>query len=482
VFTLAPTIYNLDSAEFTTAAATGGIVRATGYPLYLMLGRVWSWIPIGDVGYRMNLFSAFNGALTIALAERILRRLNVGPWATWGALGLLATAPMFWALSLVAEVYTLHTALMAAMILLLLRWSEAPTPHRLGLVALVTGLSGGNHAATTLLVPGLAWYVLTTVRQQSVPLRAWLPAIALGLAGLGVYLYLPLRYSTMPPFNYAGHYDGSGSFVPVNLQTPAGLWWLISGQTFSSSIWAYSGTELIHQVYQYIVQLWRTFFAIGIGPGLLGMALLLRRDRRVGGMLLLIFIANAGFYIDYSVADKDTMFLPTYLVWAIWAGTGYQSLLDWIHQNAPSASQPWGTGLWGTKLMYGVIAGITLIALVWNWPLADLSDDWSTRTQTQELLDQLEPNALFLGWWDTVPAIQYLQLVERQRPDVQAINRFLIASDDMLQLIKDQVNERPVYVDAPNEGILKIVEAESNGPVYRLEPKNAKQKTRTTGW
>ena len=41
--TLAPTIYNLDSAELTTAAATNGIVRATGYPLYLVLGKIWSW-------------------------------------------------------------------------------------------------------------------------------------------------------------------------------------------------------------------------------------------------------------------------------------------------------------------------------------------------------------------------------------------------------------------------------------------------------
>src|SRR5690242_11534123 len=72
LLTLAPTIYNLDSAELTTAAATGGITRATGYPLYLLLGRLWSHIPIGDIGYRMNMFSAINGALTVALAERIL--------------------------------------------------------------------------------------------------------------------------------------------------------------------------------------------------------------------------------------------------------------------------------------------------------------------------------------------------------------------------------------------------------------------------
>ena len=58
--TLAPTIYNLDSAEFTTAVTTNGIIRATGYPLYLLLGKVWSWLPLSsDMGYRLNFFSAF---------------------------------------------------------------------------------------------------------------------------------------------------------------------------------------------------------------------------------------------------------------------------------------------------------------------------------------------------------------------------------------------------------------------------------------
>jgi hypothetical protein len=51
----------------------------------------------------MNLFSAFTGALTITLGERILRRWWVGPWATFETLGLLARALYFWALSLIAS-------------------------------------------------------------------------------------------------------------------------------------------------------------------------------------------------------------------------------------------------------------------------------------------------------------------------------------------------------------------------------------------
>lgn len=225
LLTLAPTVYNLDSAELTTAAATDGLVRATGYPLYLLLGWLWSWLPVGDAGYRLNLFSAFNGALTVALASLILRRLGVGRWPAIGALGLLASAPFFWALSVIAEVYTLHTALTAGLILLLLRWAGRPTPVRLALVALLAGLSLGNHIATVLLLPGCVWYVLTVNPRQALALRALGPALLAFGMGLSIYLYLPWRYSANPAFRYvsicpiyysAGHlfiWSGSGSLL-----------------------------------------------------------------------------------------------------------------------------------------------------------------------------------------------------------------------------------------------------------------------------
>jgi hypothetical protein len=90
----------------------------------------------------------------------------------------------------------------------------------------------------------------------------------------------------------------------------------------------------------------------------------------------------------------------------------------------------------------------------------DLSDDWSARARGEAILHQVEPNALVFGWWDTVPVIEYLQLVEGQRPDVQAINRFLIAYDDMRHLIEQEVIRRPVYIDSLSADLLQIVEAE----------------------
>lgn len=466
--TAAPTIYNLDSAELTTAAATGGLVRATGYPLYLLLGYVWSHLPVGDVGYRMNLFSAFNGALTIMLAERILRRWQVGRWAAWGALGLLASAPYFWAMSLIAEVYTLHTALMAGLILLLLRWGDDPRPSRLAQVGFLMGISLGHHAATLLLVPGCVWYALTTAPGQALARRSVLVTLAAWLIGLSVYLYLPLRYGAMPAFNYVGHYDAAGTFFPTDLRTADGLWSLVSGRAFAGQMLAYRGPELWGEVADFGAQLWQAFFGLGIGPGLLGAIFLFKRDWRLGGMLACMFAASAGFYIDYRVMDKNTMFLPAYLVWALWLGLGYQWLLGWVRRVSHLL-----TRTWGIRVMRGLMAGAVLIAVAWNWRLVDLSDDWSARRRAETILALAEPQALIFGWWDTVPIIQYLQLVEGQRPDVQAINRFLIAPEHMQRLILDEIGRRPVYMDSTPDGLLETVNARSTGPVYRLQPREA---------
>ena len=465
LLTLAPTIYNLDSAELTTAVATDGIIRATGYPLYLLLGKLFVWLPVGDVGYRLNLFSAVCGALTIFVADRILQHLEVGPWARLGALGLLATAPYFWAMSLVAEVYTLHTALMATVLLLLLYWDESPSVPRLAAAALALGLSCSNHAATVLLVPGCLWFVATRARQHWLRPQTMTAVILAAFAGLSAYFLIPLRYGQSPVFNYAGQYDATGTFVSVNLQTWQGFWWLISGKAFAGQMFGYQLAELGPEIGGFGVQLWLAFFAIGIGPGLWGAVVLLQRDRRIAVMLLLFFFANAIFYINYRVVDKASMYLPAYLVWALWLAIGYQAILDDL--QAKTSAQRW---VWLPRLF---MAGAVLLAVTWNWSRVDLSDDWSTREQSLAILEQAQPNAIVFGWWDTVPAVQYLQLVEGQRPDVTVINRFLISGADMNQLIRSELGRRPIYFDNPSIDLLRESRVTAVGLMYLLEPPEA---------
>jgi hypothetical protein len=111
-----------------------------------------------------------------------------------------------------------------------------------------------------------------------------------------------------------------------------------------------------------------------------------------------------------------------------------------------------------------------LLAVGWNWSLVDLSDDWSTREQSEEILHLVESNAIVFGWWETIPGIQYLQLVEGQRPDVLAINRFLISGEDMMAMIEEEVGHRPIYVNNPPLYFLQTMRVEKVGPLYQLRP------------
>jgi len=476
--TLSPTAYNLDSAELTTAAYRLGLMRATGYPLYILVGKLFSLLPVGDVGYRLNLMSAVFGALTVALVYRIAlvlvgRPISFSLPRSGQAFGFEGLSPKalalsaalclgfsyyFWSQAVVAEVYTLHTALMAALILLLLRWRERSRPRLLAAIAGLYGLSFANHMATILLGPGLVAFVLMIAGRGTLRPRRLVPLALAFALGLSVYLYLPLRYLAAPAFNYVGHFDATGRFIPTDLTRPAGLWALMTGAPFQGLMFAYPLSELPGEIALFIYRLWGNFLSAGLPIGLLGALTLWRRDRPLGLMLVLLFLANVAFYVDYRVVDKETMFLPAYLVWALWVAVGFRVLYGW----AAGASQRRQAAL---AALFGLTA---LAGLVINGPQVDVSQDRRAHALAESLLTRVEPNAIILGWWASVPPMQYLQLVEGYRPDVLLINRWLISGDDLAGLIAGQLDSRPIYLVENDRLPTTEVELISIGGAYRV--------------
>jgi hypothetical protein len=71
--TLAPTVMWYDMGELTTASSVLGIAHNTGYPLYILLGKLFTFLPFGDVAYRVNLMSAVFAALTVSLVFVTIR-------------------------------------------------------------------------------------------------------------------------------------------------------------------------------------------------------------------------------------------------------------------------------------------------------------------------------------------------------------------------------------------------------------------------
>ena len=63
-----------DGGDLITAAATGGVAHPTGYPLYLLLARLFQWAPLGTLAFRTNLMSALAMSLAAALVCRLVMR------------------------------------------------------------------------------------------------------------------------------------------------------------------------------------------------------------------------------------------------------------------------------------------------------------------------------------------------------------------------------------------------------------------------
>lgn len=61
--TSCPTVFLGDSGEMIASAYTLGIGHPPGYPLYMLMVKIASWLPLGDVAFRANLFSSFLAVL-----------------------------------------------------------------------------------------------------------------------------------------------------------------------------------------------------------------------------------------------------------------------------------------------------------------------------------------------------------------------------------------------------------------------------------
>ncbi|NIN64847.1 MAG: DUF2723 domain-containing protein, partial [Anaerolineae bacterium] len=113
--TLAPSVATIfdDSLEFQLVCYLPGIAHPTGYPLYTLLGKLFTFVPLGDVAYRVNLMSAFFAALTVVFLYATLRLIV--KYRVPAALGAasFALSPVFWSQAVIAEVYTLNAAFVA---------------------------------------------------------------------------------------------------------------------------------------------------------------------------------------------------------------------------------------------------------------------------------------------------------------------------------------------------------------------------------
>lgn len=443
VGTLAPDVLPADSGEFQLAAPLLGVPHPPGYPLYMLLGRLFTLLPIGNPAYRLNLLSAVSGALTLALVSASVRHICAGAGraqgAFYGAVAAalaLGAATTFWAQSTTANVRSL-TGLFTALCL------YALVTRRWRLFALSLGLGLTHHASLAFFGLVSVLYLLLTERGLWRQPRRWVRLVGLALLPALVFLYLPLRGAQGAPL------------APPDLATWQGFWAHVLARGFAGDMFAFARPDLLAGRLPVLGNILTFEFNLPLLLAMvLGAVLLLGRNWRLflllaGGTALHSFVA-----ITYRAPQTVEYMFPAYVALAVLAGIA----VGWLMQ-AEIAFRALGAGV----LLAGLALGERNLPS-YRW----LAGDRDTREVAQTLLQQAPANALILSNWHWATPLWYLQEIEGQRRDVEVRYIFPEGAEPIAQTWGRRLDEalatgRPVVVT-------QFYAAEFGAKPYHFEP------------
>jgi hypothetical protein len=185
--TASPWIVDGDNAEFAALGAIGGRAHPSGYPLYVLWLRAWSWLP-GGPAYRAALATAVLGALAVVALHAACRAWGARSLAATIAAAIFGAAPVVVRYHCEAEVFAMNNLVAALVLWLAAVRGPLRGMRRAAALGLVAGLGLSDHLTCVLVAPVGVLGVLRAARES----RAWAYAAA-GVAlvvGLSPYAYL----------------------------------------------------------------------------------------------------------------------------------------------------------------------------------------------------------------------------------------------------------------------------------------------------
>ena len=416
--TLSPTVLYLQDPKLLDAVmvqmqvAVLGITHPTGYPTYLMLTHLFTYLPIGDVAYRVNLGSAFYAALAVVavyLTGLLLSKRVVAAAAGALAFGL---GPALWSQAVIAEVYTLNALLVAATIGVLLLWRERQRDRYLLLSAFLTGLCLTNHLTSGLLLPAGVLLVALVDRSKLKDAGLLLKGAGLFLLGLTPYLYLPLRAAMDPPM------DANN---PTNFER---FWYVVSGGNLTGSFFSFGPAELPGRMLFYGEHLLQNLPFLVVMVALTGAVVVLLRDRAAGIFLGFLFFGWLFYSIENDIPDIELYFIPTYLVLSLWAAAGFGALLDEAESLTGGLSKAARWGVIGA--LCAVMLLLPLFGVGATYARSDMSGVYRGQKEIEAVAENAAPDATVLHHRSSM---WYMVLVEKRRRDLTLVDPFFHNTD-----------------------------------------------------
>ncbi len=469
LLTLGDHVGRADTFEFQVVAPQLGIAHPTGYPLYILIGQLFSFLPINSMAWRINLTSAAFATLAVVLIYRlIVSRLSnreqpeqsdeprpeqsrrvaevdvqstpSGPPALQKRVGYgqgaasqidirlsaaiaaiaLASSGVFWSQAIIAEVYALNALFVSTVLTLLMKLIREKSepriqkPEYLYALAFVLGLALSHHLTSVILIPPI---VLTLILVwPKLKLKQWLMAAGCLLIGLTPWLYILLRWPAL--------HNG----VAMNINEWIG--WIFAqrfGGALDLSLW--SDPTRWGIVSRLVLD---QFGLLGSITALLGLIVLFKRSWRAALITFGIFAGYIFFGLVYNVPDVDVFLIPAFIIMAIWIGLAIHVLsflvTRYVSRITRHASLITHHALRSTIFLFTTLLPITLIAA--NFSLVNQHGvDADQEAWGRYVLSLPIPNhAALLVDSEKIAPLYYLQVTEHIRPDLD----ILVLGDEAL--------------------------------------------------
>lgn len=445
-----------DTGEMCTAAWTLGVAHPTSYPLYVLIGRVMRAFPLGNFAYRLNLLSAAAGALAVAGLFAWSRRRR-GLAAALAAAAWLAFDPTFWTVCQVSEMYSLWVLGAVGLLILAAEVSSDPLERLWPALCFLSGLCLGNRLDLLLWAPGLLWLALAhrpggesedglwagaaflifpalvAFSGSNAPMavlvvgtllwrsrgsgmsRRVLLAAGAGLAGLSVYLFLPVRSASGPLLDW-NHPAVLSNFLDSLLRTRYGGTLDLISRNYAI------GELFLDNLRLWGAHLWDAFGPAGLAAALLGAASGCSTDRRrwLGRAAcwwwsgpVFIFLANLPPN-PHASAIIEPHYLLSDVVLVFWAMDGIGVLT-----SVPSR---------------GLASVLVVFSFVWPYwrgvpARMDRRHDYSLTDYSSNALRAAPLGSVVVAKKDVqLYALWYAQVVEGRRPDLKIVAQGLAGS------------------------------------------------------
>jgi transmembrane protein TMEM260 (protein O-mannosyltransferase) len=444
--TMAPGLMFTDSGELAGVCSTLGIAHPTGYPLFTILGHLWTQLPLpmSDVA-SLNLFAAvctaaamamFFNVLTLSLEifrtshmeEKTEKKRGKSKKQTEAATTsfveisdtsikvisfavalFFGFSQLVWTQAVSIEVYSLQLIMINLIIWSMLKAiTQGEQFNKYFLItALFLGLGFANHMTTLLLVPGIFYLYFFRPGEKANFSGERIKQLAILLIpfaiGLSLYLYLPLRAATFPDFNWGWVSRNMDKFL-YHVQGKQYQIWMFSGSdVVKDNLYIFFNSSTVQLLWVGIV-----FFAVGIFYAI-------KRSKRMFAFWLIIIVSCIVYSMNYNIHDIETYFLTAFMGIFVFIAFAFASRQKCM-LNIKALDGPY------RFLIFPILA------LVLNFGPSDKSNDYAVEEFTDILIENLDENAIIISaQWDFwVSAFWYKQQVEGIRPDVVVVEKELL--------------------------------------------------------